>query len=916
MARAIDTALRQEIEAVFEEALDLPAAERAGWLGSWRGMDERLRAEVGALIEAHERASGILEESGAAAAAYVLQDPNQDRRVGAYRVVRELGRGGMGVVYLAERDDGHFRQQVAIKLLRASPDVGDLHRRFLAERQILASLKHPGIAQLLDGGLADGHTPYLVMEYVDGMPITTYCDLHQLGLGERLRLFREVCAAVHYAHQNLIIHRDLKPGNILVSADGRVKLLDFGIAKLLNPAFAGLEQPLTRTAFRAMTPEYASPEQVCGETVTTTSDVYALGVVLYELLCGRRPYYLTSGSPGELAEVVCTREPERPSAAITPVPDVSVSSLDGTTSPDVVARARGVSVERLRHLLSGDLDAIVMMALRKEPRDRYGSADLLWQDLQRYFDGLPVLAHRGSRLYRARKLLGRHRAWSAAAAAMALSLAVGSGVAIRQASVAERERDRATRARVEAEQALGQSESVTSFLVNLFDAGVPAPGGSGGGRAITAPALLRRGQTKLESLRGQPLMQARLLEAMGRVQMTMAAYPEAQASLERSLALRVAVLGPANIEATGILLHLSEVQRRMGHYRQADSIGRRALALRVAALGAQHPATAEVLAHLAMLAVYLSDLTGAEAMSRRALDIRRSTLDRSDLLFTSTLERHASYLRRLGRDDEAEAELRDVIAIRRLADGPDSPEAAYVQLRLADLLLEARSDTAGAEALYRMALATIRGQLGDDHPRTAWAMGDLAALLAARGQHAEAAALARAGLRIIRNAFGPEHPNAADYARLLVDIYRRERRFADAERLQSELLGIFERSLGVNHSAYANALDTWAVLLMEQGRYDESIRARRRVMDLRRRSLGDRGVLYGIDLGKLAQVYARKGEYAVADSLFAAALGQQRRFVPETHPDVRELYRRMVERYRREGKTADVDRYRRLALAR
>jgi eukaryotic-like serine/threonine-protein kinase len=414
MARLpIDSGLRHEIEAIFDEAIERSPAERGPWLDARCGTDHRLRTEVDALIAAHERAEGLLERNIARAAERAVPDATRGRRIGAYRVIREIGRGGMGVVYLAERSDGQYQQRVAVKLLRASPDAEELRRRFVAERQILASLKHRGIAQLLDGGVTDGQLPFLVMEYVDGVPITTYCDQRRLGVDTRLRLFREVCSAVHYAHQNLIIHRDIKPGNILVSPDGGVKLLDFGIAKLLNPALGPVDQPLTRTELRAMTPEYASPEQVRGDVLTTASDVYALGVVLYELLCGRRPYTLLSGSPQELIDVVCSRQPERPSAAVSRAAPAGPTPVPDAVTPDSVARARGVSAERLRYLLSGDLDEIVMMALRKEATDRYGSPDLLWEDLQRYLDGLPVHAQRGSRAYRARKFLGRHRVESA-----------------------------------------------------------------------------------------------------------------------------------------------------------------------------------------------------------------------------------------------------------------------------------------------------------------------------------------------------------------------------------------------------------------------------------------------------------------------------------------------------------------------
>ena len=870
---------RAEIEALFEEAADLPAAERPALLATRCAADPALLAEVTAMLAAHDRVEGLLERNAAAAAAGAVRELQRGRRIGAWRIVRELGRGGMGIVYLAERADGHYEQRVALKLLRASPDTDELRRLFLAERQILASLTHPGIARLLDGGVSDDQFPYLVMEYVDGVPLTTYCDDHHLGVDERLALFVDVCAAVHYAHQNLVIHRDIKPANILVSADGAVKLLDFGIAKLLDPARAPGEAA-TRTGWRPMTPEYASPEQVCDKALTTTSDVYALGVVLFELLTGRRPYYLKTGSPQELSETVCVREPPRPSAVAPP---------------------------ELRPRLRGDLDAIVMRALRKDANDRYTSADLLAQDIQRYFEGLPVLANRGSRFYRARRFCARHRRQTVTAAIVVLALAIGAGVAARQATVAARERDRARLALADARQALGQSESVTGFLVGLFDASAPATAGP-----LTAQELLRRGSTMLATLNGQPLMQARLLEAMGRVDLKMARYVEARSALEQSLALRVERLGPDHVEVAGSLVYLGEVLRRIGEYRKADTVLRRALAIRTAALGPRHPMTADVLGQLAMLAIYLSDFTGAEAMSRRALEIRRASLGPADPAIASSLELHAAHLRRLGRLEEAMAELREAIALDQRAGGPGSADAAYLQLRLAEVVVDA-GDTAAAESLMRTAVATTRATLGPNHLRTAWALGDLAELLSERGKHAEAETDARESFRAGEQAFGPRSYSMNGFYELLARIERRGGRLAEAERMTETQLEIIASTMGKAHPAYASALSVRADLLLELKRYDDAIAARREVMAIRRGAFGDADALDGIDLGKLARVYARRGDYPTADSLFRAALANQRRYVPETHPDVREIYGEMAERYRLEGKPAAAARYAQLA---
>src|SRR5262245_39353875 len=307
---------RQRAEELFEAALEHPSAERAHWISTVCADEPELAAMVLDLVRAHEHAGGILEETlPPIGREPQFQPAPEERQIGPYRVLRELGRGGMGVVYLAARID-EFKRRVALKLLRGSPDADELYQRFRAERHILASLSHSNIAQLIDGGIADGRLPYLVMEYVEGVPITEYCDRHRLTLRQRLRLFLSVCAAVQHAHKNLVLHRDLKPGNILVTEAGEVKLLDFGIAKLLNPVLSGIEQPMTRTEYRVLTPQYASPEQVRGETLSTASDVYSLGVVLYELLCGCLPYTLTTRAPSELHELICEREPPRPSTTV------------------------------------------------------------------------------------------------------------------------------------------------------------------------------------------------------------------------------------------------------------------------------------------------------------------------------------------------------------------------------------------------------------------------------------------------------------------------------------------------------------------------------------------------------------------------------------------------------------------------
>jgi non-specific serine/threonine protein kinase/serine/threonine-protein kinase len=459
--------------------------------------DPDLRDEIDLLLE-HQvpTESDLLEECAADAAQLRLNaDVNRTgTRIGAYKLLREIGHGGMGTVYLAERDDEHYRQQVAIKLINPGLRGDAIRRRFRNEMQILADLNHPNIARLFDGGEITDGVPYLVMEYVEGSPINFYCDEHKLSTEQRLELFRTVCDAVQYAHQHLVIHRDIKPGNILVTAEGVPKLVDFGIAKLLNPERSATEATATVMSF--MTPEYASPEQVHGTPVTTATDIYSLGVVLYELLSGRLPYRLKSRVPHEVAKAICDQEPERPST--------SIGSSNGFKATDT------------RKRLHGDLDNIVLMAMRKEPQRRYSTAEQFAEDIHRHLNGLPVRARHDTFTYRAGKFIRRQKIAVGAAALVAITLLVGIIATAWQARVAQAERARSERRFNEVRQL------ANSFVFEVHDAVVNLPG------STTARSLIvQRGLSYLDSLaqdaagdRGLQRELAAAYEKLGAVQYT------------------------------------------------------------------------------------------------------------------------------------------------------------------------------------------------------------------------------------------------------------------------------------------------------------------------------------------------------------------------------------------------------------
>jgi non-specific serine/threonine protein kinase/serine/threonine-protein kinase len=560
----------QRVRLLFEEALERDQASRAAFLDEATGGDAELRGEVESLLHALDQSGDLLEHSAPSMLAETFDESDSwivGSRAGPYHIVRRVGHGGMGVVYEAVRADDQFRKRVAIKFLRSGFESELAVRRFRYERQILAGLDHPNIAGLLDGGVTADGQPYFVMEYVEGEPITAYCDSRGLSVRERVALFGQVCAAVQYAHEQLIVHRDLKPSNILVTADGTVKLLDFGIAKLLGED--GDEVPLTRGA-RALTPEYASPEHLRATRITTTSDVYSLGVVLYELLAGRRPHRLEGRLLSEIEQIVCETDPERPSAAVT----------------DAAAAQRGERrAGRLAARLAGDLDEIVLMALRREPERRFGSAVELADDLRRHLDGLPVRARPDSATYRLRKFVRRRRTEVAAAGLVFASLLAGVVGIAQQARRAEVERDRA-----EARYREGR-RLANALLFEIHSSIADLPG------ATAARATLVR--RALEYLDGS----SRVVGG--------------DSSLDLELVMAYHRIG--DVQGNPTNANLGDVAGARGTYMKALAIAER--------LAAAHADDPGVRRALALTHERLADVTAPTGEVRRAVDHQRSAME-------------------------------------------------------------------------------------------------------------------------------------------------------------------------------------------------------------------------------------------------------------------------------------------------
>ncbi len=872
----------------------MPSEERERFLADECRDDPALVPLVESLVVASQETGGFLEDavrkaaeevavSSAGAASFV------GRRLGAYRVIREVARGGMGAVYLAERADEQYRSRVALKTIGSSLAGGELVRRFRRERQILANLSHPNIAKLLDGGTTSEGIPYVVMEYIDGEPIDVYCERRDFGIEQRLELFRTVCDAVSYAHRNLVVHRDIKPGNIMVTRDGVVKLLDFGIARFLDPAEGSLDLTLTGDGVRLLTPTFASPEQVRGDPVTVSSDIYSLGAVLYQLLAGQSPHQFESTAPGEIYRVVCEETPKR------------LSEVAG----------------KMARRLVGDLDSIVDRALRKEPERRYATVEQLSEDVRRYMSGFPVTARSDAWSYRARKFYRRHRAAVIAAAAFVLLLA-GSALAMTIQTVrVARQRDAANRERERAER-------VSDFLVEVFSLSDPS---EARGNSVTAREVLDSAAVRLDrELANEPEMRATLAHAIGRTYRSLGLYQQALTETEAVVAWRRRH-EPDSPELVESLSLQGSLLEYLGRYEEAEAIHLESLELARSIYGRDRPEVAEYTQNLAMTYRTMGRLEDAEPLLREALSIRRQALEEDDPAIANSLMGLGLLLQDQGKYEEAEALMRECVERRRTLLGEDHPDYASAVSSLA-FVVQDRGDLDGAEALFLEALELQREVLGNEHPDVGTTLFTLAGLYEAQARYDEAEAMYRDVLELDRRTLGTDHPYIALDLNNIAGIRRRMGDLDTAESLYRESLALNRRAHGPEHPEVATSMSNLGVLLKDRGRLDEAepllrdaaaMRERllgsehphlaislsllgtleeargnlaaavgllERSSQIRRAALGPKHPDLARDLGRLAGLLAKNGQAERADELYSEALAIQRGALPADHPDL------------------------------
>jgi len=786
----------------LDEALEIRTVERGAWLASICARDASLGADLRSLLAEHDlvHESGFLDNPVPLTSRAALTQSLAGQTIGAYRLVSLIGEGGMGSVWLAERCDGRFEGRAAVKLLNIALMGRAGQERFRREGTILARLTHPHIAHLIDAGVSQAGQPYLILEHVDGVSIDQYCDDHALCVEARIRLFLDVLHAVVHAHSNLIVHRDIKPANVLVSVDGRVKLLDFGVAKLIerDPEWAGVgsvgTSALTREGGTALTPEYAAPEQLAGGPVTTATDVYALGVLLYVLLSGQHPAGSALHSPATLIQAIVDAEPKRLSDAIAD----NANAKGGLAGH---AAHCGTTSGKLRRLLRGDLDTIVAKALKKNAAERYGSVTALADDLRHYLRHEPISARPDTLAYRTGRFVRRHARGVAMTAAAVIVL--GGSTAFYTSRLAT-ERDRAQR---EAAKATKVSELMVGLLT-----GADPIANRATGEGPTVRGLLDAGADQAQKeLVNQPEVQAEMFTVLGRIYRRLGEFDKSQQLLERALIAGRTTYGAEHVRLAQTLNDLGAVMTDRGDYASAGRSLEQALSMRRKLLGPEHADVAVTLVELGR--VYqdqgLNQL--ANPLLREALAIRRKVLGEEHRETAVSLNAVASVLRLDGDLAEAESLLRQGLELNRRERGEYHANTG-TSLHDLGVIAVTRGDYIAGEALFRQSLETLRRALGDTHPTVAFAFNGLGHALAEQRRYDEAAAALDSALDIARPALGTDHQLVAIYAINLGSVQLARRQFAAAEALVREGLEIRSHAPGLVPSRRRTFLeDDWSI---------------------------------------------------------------------------------------------------------
>ncbi|HEX4481431.1 MAG TPA: serine/threonine-protein kinase [Rudaea sp.] len=821
--------LWQRVSALFEQSLDVEPAAREAWIAEHCAGDRELEHALRQLINADNGADSQQFMDTPIPSAdpdlIAVVDVSTQQQFGPYRLLRLLGQGGMGEVHLAERADGVFEQRVALKLV-PHPTPG-LIQRFVQERQILARMEHPNIARLLDGGIGENGVPYFAMEYIEGSPISRYVADNKLDVVATLRLFLLVCEAVQYAHRNLVVHRDLKPSNIFVGIDGTPKLLDFGVAKVLSTTDA---DP-THTATRVFTPDYAAPEQILGQPVTTATDVYSLGVVLYELLTGAKPYSFGRNAAADLTAQ--RMDPTAPSAS----------------------RTATIDAHRRRQI-RGDLDRIVLTMLAREPERRYGSVEALANDIRRYLDGRPIAARGDSASYRLRKFVRRNRVALAVTTFVALAMIAATAISLWQAHRANRQASRA--------------ETVKAFLVSVFSTVNPD---ENGGKTITARMLLDDGAARLDrEMAGEPTLRAELTDMFGNLYYDIGEEQRSEELLKRAVALSENVEDdPALYPAA--LIDLAQMERIRGDFPAALDHEKQALE-RAKAAGDRN-LTTNARRETAKTLYEKSDYAESEKLFRAVLDEDTALHGERSSEVTQDTHQLALLLDRLSRWDEAEVYYKRAIELARALHGENDTSVA-TGLNDYALMLSDKSDFPRAESMMREALALHTKLEGPDHPHTLESDNNLSSILNGEGKFDESMTLLEHVLETRRRISGNNHPDTAVALNNMAIPEFAHGQFESAEKHLREAIAIWSSTKGADHPDTSSAIRNLAAVFRADDKFADAEALNRQALEIDRKHFGEQSETVAATLIALGRTQRFEGKYDEAFANFRQAIDDLR----------------------------------------
>ncbi len=868
----------QRIQELFHQAADLPVAARRPWLDAQCGADTDLLQRVLGMLEADAAGSPLIDQGLAGVAAEVLEaagpEPLPTQAFGPYRVVRLLGEGGMGVVYLGRRDD--IDGAAAIKILRDASLSPARRERFHSEQRALAKLSHPAIARLLDADILPDGTPWFAMEYVEGEPLTTFCATHRADLTQRLHLLRAVAEAVQHAHQHAIIHRDLKPSNILVTPDGGVKLLDFGIARQLDD----FERDATRTGLRLMTPAYAAPEQLRGAELGLHTDVYSLGVLLYELLAGRLPFDFSRLTPSEGERVVLEQEPERPSVAAR-----GMAGARGGPPLAVAVSPRAWA----------DLDVLCLTAMQKDPARRYRSTEALIRDIDHYLEGEPLEARPDTLGYRAGKFVRRNwRPLSLAGAVATLIVAVVVFYTLRLSA-----------ARATAEAAAARAERIQRFTMNLFQGGDDAAAPAESLRVVT---LLERGVQEARVLDADPAAQAELLATLGLIYQQLGQLERADTLLRGALDRRMRTPGPGEAGVADGVLRLALLRADQSEYEEAERLAREGLERSRRNRPADNGLVGRALATLGRVQYERGQYDSAIATLKDAVQLETVPAGPTpELAESMNLLANAYFY--AGDLDAADTLNQQNLVFSRKFYGERHPSTADDLLNLGAIRFQ-RGDFAGAERYDRDALAILRGWYGDDHPETASALTLLGRALVAQKQDTEGAAALRQALAIQERAYGLVHPRVASALVELALVTLRQGRYAEAEAEYIRVADIYRAVYGEKHYLVGIALSNRGNVYWEQRQYGRAEGYYRQALALFQGALGDGHLNTGVARIKLGRALVRQGRYREGETELTVGLAV---VAPQSSPGsqwLRMAREELVTAYTALKQPADAEKYR------